>query len=130
YAAVIPKFISSLLAGNAPTIYGDGDQTRDFTFVDDCNQANIKACLSKNGAGGFFNGGTGKRISINALYDMIRSNLRKDIKPIYEKARDGDVRDSLADISKAAKSFAYNPVCDIETGIKKTVDWYRDTCKS
>lgn len=124
YAAVVPKFITSLLKDESPTIYGDGEQTRDFTYIDDCNQANIKACFSERCAGGFYNIGYGSRISINELYNKIKSTLNKNINAVHVAPRQGDVRDSLADISKAREGLSYEPKFNIYSGIEKTVEWY------
>ncbi len=127
YAAVIPKFLSSLLKGESPVIYGDGQQTRDFTFVEDCNQANIKACLAPSCAGMSFNVGFGSRISINGIFDKIREKSGKDIAPTYAEARKGDVRDSLAAIEKAKEFLSYRPEYNIDAGIEKTVRWFMES---
>jgi nucleoside-diphosphate-sugar epimerase len=129
YAAVIPKFITAVLKDENPTIYGDGEQTRDFTFVDDCNQANIKACFSKNSAGGFFNVGSSRRISINELFHKIKNAAGKDIKPIYLEPRKGDVKHSLADISMAREHLSYEPQDNIDSGLIKTIKWYEEALK-
>ena len=126
YAAVIPKFITAVLCGESPTIYGNGEQTRDFTFVDDCNQANIKACFAKDAPGGFFNVGFGSRISLNDLFQRIGRFAGNDVKPLYGEPRKGDVRHSLADVSKAKECLAYEPQFSIERGIEKSVEWYRE----
>ena len=99
YSAVIPKFITKILRDERPTIYGDGNQTRDFTYVKDVVNANLLAM--KNDSEGIFNIAGGKRISINELFKKISTTLGKDIPPVYGKPRKGDIRDSLADISKA-----------------------------
>lgn len=124
YAAVVPKFITSLLKNTSPTIYGDGGQTRDFTFVEDCNQVNYKACFALGAAGESFNVGYGSRASVNDLFNLIQARIGKDLRPIYAPARKGDVRDSLADISKAKDIIKYAPDYSLKTGIEKTVDWY------
>lgn len=126
YAAVIPKFISSILKNQSPVIYGDGEQTRDFTFVDDCNQANIKACFAGDSTGRHFNVGYGSRVSINKLFQKIRALTNKKIEPSYLPQRRGDVRDSLADVSKAMEMLSYQPEFDIDAGIERTVRWYMD----
>lgn len=124
YAAVIPKFVAALNKNQSPTIFGDGEQSRDFTFVEDCNQANIKACTAPNSAGEAFNVGAGGRISVNQLFNEIRSKMGKDVKPNYAEPRKGDVRDSMASIDKARKLLSYEPVYNVKTGIEKTVNWY------
>lgn len=124
YAAVIPKFISSLLKGQSPTIYGDGEQSRDFTFVEDCNQANIKACLAPGCAGEVYNIGYGGRTTINELFRKIGKEVGVGIEPTYAAARRGDVKHSLADITRAKAALSYEPGFPIGVGIKKTVLWY------
>lgn len=127
YAAVIPRFVCALLNGEAPTIYGDGEQTRDFTFVDDCNQANIKACFANGCAGMHFNVGFGGRVSINDLFRKIKSGLGRNIDAVHLASRKGDVRDSMAAISKAKELFGFNPEYEIDLGIEKTLNWYKAT---
>ncbi|MCX6003454.1 MAG: SDR family oxidoreductase [Chloroflexi bacterium] len=119
YAAVIPKFIQSITAGKSPVIFGDGEQSRDFTFVKDVVAANIQAAESQ--ANGVFNIGRGEKITLNQLTQMILKILnRPEIKPEYEKTRAGDVKHSLADISRA-RSFGYNPQYNIEKGVIETI---------
>ena len=123
YAAVIPRFISAIKSDKAPIIYGDGDQTRDFTFVEDVVSANILAATSD--ATGVFNIGSGQSISITDLAYLIAGLTGKSyIKPIYEKARRGDIKHSLADISKA-RSFGYEPCFNLEQGIRTTIREFR-----
>jgi UDP-glucose 4-epimerase len=119
YAAVIPKFIKSILQGKSPIIFGDGEQTRDFTFVKDVVSANLLAAGSA--ATGVFNIGRGERITLNQLTNLLLQFLNnKEIKPIYEKERPGDIKNSLADITKA-HSFGYKPEYDIENGVSNTL---------
>ena len=106
YAAVIPKFIAAIMMGESPTVYGDGTQSRDFTFVKNVVDANIKACESKET--GSYNIACGRRIILNDLISMINDLLGKDINPEYVDSRPGDIKHSHADIN-AAKSFGYNP---------------------
>jgi len=122
YAAVIPRFISKVLSGNAPIIFGDGEQTRDFTFVKDAVAANVLAAESD--ASGVFNIGTGYRISINELARVINKLAGANLAPIHEKPRIGDIRDSLADIKKAS-TFGFRPTHHIEEGIKETIAWFK-----
>jgi len=124
YSAVIPKFITKMLSGSDPVIYGDGEQTRDFVFVEDCNQANIKACFTGGISGEFFNIGSGVNISVNELFDTIRDITERETDPVYEEARIGDVRESLADISKARRLLAFEPAYTMEAGLRKTIEWY------
>jgi len=118
YAAVIPRFIDRLFRNESPIIFGDGEQTRDFTFVKDAAEANILA--TESDAAGVFNIGTGRRVSINELARLITGLMDKDSKPIYQKPRLGDVKHSLADISKA-KQFGYNPGYNLEEGLRETM---------
>jgi nucleoside-diphosphate-sugar epimerase len=124
YAAVIPSFIRSLLGGESPTIYGDGEQTRDFTYVLDCVAANWKASHAQGIGGGVFNIATGKRIAINQLYRELANLLDKEISPIYAHPRQGDIRHSLADITMAKAKMGYSPSFDIGMGLKKSLQWY------
>ena len=123
YAAVIPKFITLIQDGKSPVIFGDGEQTRDFTFVSDVVQANIKAAVSD--AIGMFNVAGGKRISINQLAESIASILGETTIPTYEDARPGDVKHSLADISKANQAFNYQPRFDVQDGLEETIKWFQ-----
>jgi UDP-glucose 4-epimerase len=123
YAAVIPKFISGILAGKPITIFGDGDQTRDFTYVNDIVSANIRAMES--GAQGVFNVACNRRISINDLAALMMEIMGKDVPVRHEPARAGDVRDSLADISRAKRVFGYEPGYTVKEGLEETISWYR-----
>lgn len=118
YAAVIPKFIKSIQDNKCPTIYGDGEQTRDFTFVRDVVKANILA--AKSNQTGVFNIASGERVSINKLAEMIMELSGKDLKPVYEGVRKGDVKHSLADISKA-KRIGYEPEYDLRRGLGEMI---------
>ncbi len=125
YSAVIPKFISSLLKKEAPIIYGDGEQTRDFIYVEDVVSANIQAMKIKGIAGKVFNIASGERISINKLFDKIKKITEVDIKPIYAPERKGEVRDSVGDITTAIKYLLWTPKFSLEEGLKKTINWYK-----
>ncbi|OAG27897.1 SDR family oxidoreductase [Thermodesulfatator autotrophicus] len=130
YAAVIPKFITSLLKGEPPTIFGDGDQTRDFIFVEDVVKANLLACKAdKNAVGEVINVASGKAISINELYRIIAEIIGTDIKPDYAPSRAGDVRHSLADISKARHLLNLKDLTSLEEGLSKTISWYKNSLK-
>lgn len=123
YAAVIPRFISRTLQGKPPIIFGDGEQTRDFTFIKDTVEATILAAESN--AAGVFNIGTGNRITINNLAKLVTKLLAREIKPIYQEPRPGDIRHSLADISKA-RQICYNPQYSLEEGLKATIrEWHQ-----
>lgn len=125
YAAVIPRFGTRMLAGLPPIVYGDGEQTRDFTFVSNVVDANWKAATSPNVAGQAFNIGCGLRTSLNQLIGILNEILGTQIKPIYESARQGDVRDSLADIGKARTMLGFSPVVSLEAGLERVVNWHR-----
>jgi len=118
YAAVIPRFIFMASQSKSPTIYGDGRQTRDFTFIRDAIQANIVA--AKSNATGIFNVGTGSNTCINRLAEAIITIMGKDLRPIYQNARAGDIRNSLADISRA-KAIGYEPRHSLEDGLGETI---------
>ena len=118
YAAVIPRFISMVSQGKSPTIYGDGDQTRDFTFIRDAIRANIIAAESN--ATGIFNVGTGGNTTINGLAEAIIKSMSKNLQPIYQEPRAGDIRDSLADISKA-RAIGYEPQYSLEDGLRESI---------
>lgn len=124
YAAVIPKFISLLLDGDRPVIYGDGEQSRDFTFIDNAVQANILAA-ERDVTGEAFNVGCGDRITINELVDTLNDLLDTDINPIYDDPRPGDVRHSHADISKAEDRLVYNHDVGFRDGLERTIPYYR-----
>lgn len=127
YAAVIPRFVTALLKGERPVIYGDGEQTRDFTFVENCVQANLLAATKPNVAGEVFNVGAGIQTSVNDLFRLIRSLTgANDIEPVYAPPRPGDVRHSLAEITKAERLLGYKPVVSLEEGLKLTIDWFRN----
>ncbi len=125
YSAVIPKFISSLLKNETPTIYGDGEQTRDFIYVEDVVAANIQAMKIKNMGGKVFNIATGKRISINKLYEKIKRLINVDIDPIYAPERKGEIRNSVGDITLAKKYLLWTPKFSLEEGLKRTINWYK-----
>ena len=126
YAAVIPKFIKQLLDGEVPTINGDGKQSRDFTYIDNVIEANLKACLaSGDAAGQAFNIAYGGReYLIDIYYDLCRA-LEKEVEPHFGPDRAGDIRHSNADISKARELLGYNPEYDFESGIALAIDWYK-----
>jgi UDP-glucose 4-epimerase len=120
---VIPRFITKILSHESPTIYGDGGQTRDFTYVKDVVQANIQAMASD--AQGVFNVAYCKRIDLNELASLIMEITGITVPLVYEPLRTGDVRDSLADITRAREAFGYAPDYTVKTGLKKTIAWYQ-----
>jgi len=125
YAAVIPLFMQALKDGTAPTINGDGEQTRDFTFVENAVQANIRAFFAPEEAvNEVFNVAYGDRVSLNTLWDELQVISRQNISAKYGPPRQGDVRDSLADISKAKQILDYNPLFSVQAGMKITWDYF------
>jgi nucleoside-diphosphate-sugar epimerase len=126
YAAVIPSFVQALIREKKATIYGDGEQSRDFTYVKDCVQANLMACVAVGAAGGVFNIASGRRTVINDLYDKIARLLNRTDRPTYEAPRPGDVRHSLADINRAKSVLGYEPKHTIDQGIGEAIQWYKE----
>lgn len=127
YAAVIPKFIKILLEGNAPKINGDGLQTRDFTFVENVVEANLKACQApEKCAGEAFNIAYGAEETLIHVYDVLCAALHMDIRPEFGPERTGDIKFSNADISKARRLLGYDPDYDFETGLQMAIKWYRE----
>jgi UDP-glucose 4-epimerase len=130
YSGVLAKFITSMLNGEQPTIFGDGSQSRDFTFIDNTVSANLLACKAPASAvGQVFNVATGHRIDLNETFRVLKkiTGYNGDVK--YAPERAGDVKHSLADISKAQQYLGYKPLVYFEEGLKKTVDWYRTQMK-
>jgi nucleoside-diphosphate-sugar epimerase len=125
YAAVIPRFVRSCLSGEAPHIYGDGEQTRDFTFVADAVQANILASQSPRASGEVVNVAGGRRTSLNELFRVIRATTNATVEPVYEPARQGDVRDSLASLDRARQVLGYAPAVELAEGLARTIDSFR-----
>ena len=125
YAAVIPRFITALLKGTAPIVYGDGLQSRDFTYVDNVVNANLLAAEAEGVAGRAFNGACGGRYSLLELLSRLKDLLGSDISPIHEPGRAGDVRDSQASVNAAKEALGYSVSVDFEEGLRRTVDWYR-----
>lgn len=127
YAAVIPKFIKQLLNDERPTINGDGKQSRDFTYIENVIEANLKACLAPHDvAGQSFNIAYGGREYLIDIYNTLNKVLGKDIKPIFGPDRKGDIKHSNADISKARKLLGYSPDYNFEKGLKEAIEWYKN----
>jgi len=127
YAAVIPRFIKQLLAGQRPTINGDGQQSRDFTYVENVIEANLKACLAPEAADGqAFNIAYGGREYLNDIYYGLTKALGVDVEPIYGPERAGDIKHSNADISKAKQLLGYEPEWSFQRGIAAAVEWYKE----
>src|SRR5688572_15104578 len=125
YSGVISLFISALCEGRQPTIYGDGEQTRDFTYVANVVDGVLRACEAKEANGHVINVATGGRVSLNQLFQTIRNLLGADIDAVYQAPRAGDVRDSQADITKARRMLGYEPRARFTDGLARTIAWYR-----
>lgn len=132
YAAVLPLFMNALLQNRAPFIDGDGEQSRDFTFVENAVQANIKALFTEDvrAFGEVFNVAVGERSTINNVYNILAELTNSTLKPNYREARAGDIRDSLADISKANSMLGYIPSVSLQEGLKRTLEWFKDSVHS
>lgn len=126
YAAAIPKFVTAYLNNQSPTIYGDGEQTRDFTFIKNVIKANLNACQAEEDAFGLaYNIGCGSRISINDLVFAIKDIIGSDKDPIYEPSRAGDVRDSLSDVRLSEKHLNLTETISLKDGLIPTIEWYK-----
>ena len=125
YSGVISLFSTALLEGRQPVIYGDGGQTRDFTYIANVVDGVLRACQAPKAVGEVINVATGGRISLNQLLDVMKKVVGSDVQPIYEESRAGDVRDSQADISKAEALLGYKTTVGLEEGLKRTIDWCR-----
>jgi UDP-glucose 4-epimerase len=125
YSAVIPKFIDALLQGSRPTIFGDGEQSRDFTYIENVVQANLLAMSAKHLHGEAINVACAERTSLNQLVSVLHKILGSKLPPVYEEPRKGDVRHSLADIRKGKEILNYEPKVGIELGLEKTVEFFQ-----
>ncbi|MEO6220790.1 MAG: NAD-dependent epimerase/dehydratase family protein, partial [Ginsengibacter sp.] len=132
YAAVIPLFVKAIMANTTAYINSDGHQTRDFTFVDNAVQINIKAMLSTNDEANnkVYNVAVGENYSVNYLYNAIRQYLNSDLQAIHREGRAGDIRNSLADISLAKNSLGYQPTTKFDDGLKKTIEYFKNQYSS
>jgi nucleoside-diphosphate-sugar epimerase len=126
YAAVIPNFITRMLKGESPTIFGDGEQSRDFTYVSNVVEANILASKAQGVSGEVFNIACGERTTVNYLVSSLNEILKEEISPSYDEPRPGDVRYSFADMSKTRKMLKYEPLVLFGKGLEETVRWYRE----
>ncbi len=126
YSGVISLFATALLSGHRPTIYGDGEQTRDFTYVANVVDGVLRACIAPNAAGEVLNVATGSRISLNELLRTMNRAVGTSVEPIYQDGRAGDVRDSQADIAKAREILGYAPLVSFEDGLARTIAWCRE----
>jgi nucleoside-diphosphate-sugar epimerase len=126
YAAAIPAFVTAILKDEPPTVFGDGEQSRDFTYVDNVVDANLLAARVEHTAGEVLNIACGEAITVNEIIDVINDLLGKNIKPIYDAPRPGDVRHSLADIALARNLIGYKPNVGFKQGLQLAIDWYRN----
>jgi UDP-N-acetylglucosamine 4-epimerase len=128
YAAVIPLFVKAIMNNTSAFINGDGEQTRDFTFVENAVQINIRGMLTKNeeAKNKVYNVAVGENYSVNFLYNYIKDYLKSDIQPIHREPREGDIRNSLADISRATNLLGYEPTTKFETGLVKTIEYFKE----
>jgi len=126
YAAAIPAFVTSILNDKSPTIYGDGEQSRDFTYIDNVVHANLLAARAEETKGQVVNIACGLAVTVNEIIAMINEATDKSVKPIYTDPRPGDVKHSLADISLAKELIGFEPVISFEDGLQLAIDWYRD----
>ncbi len=127
YSGVISVFMKCLLAKESPTIYGDGQQTRDFTYVEDVAALNVEAAHAERVQGGLFNAGNGNRYSLNEVWQTLQRIASVTLPPVYVESRAGDVRDSQADINAVRNAFTFRPQVDLEEGLRRTLEWYRSS---
>src|ERR1700732_5027782 len=127
YSGVLAKFITQMLRGDQPTIHGDGEQSRDFTYIDNAVDANLLACTApaQKAAGQMFNVATGRRVTLNETFNLLQGLTSYKRQPKYAPERGGDIKPSLADISKAEAGLGYKPKIDFAEGLRRTVEWYQ-----
>jgi len=128
YSGVLAQFITLMLSGKQPTIFGDGEQSRDFTYIDNAVEANLLACKAPAAqvAGKVFNVATGRRVSLNETFKLLQALTSYSGSVTYAGERGGDIKHSLADISLAERHLGYKPIVDFEEGLRRTVEWYRN----
>jgi len=126
YSGVLSRFMLAALEGKRPVIYGDGEQSRDFTYVENVVDETLRACEAPEASGRVFNGGTGARITLNEVVKLLEKISGRTIQAIYDPPRNGDIRDSQADISLARNVLGYQPKVQFEEGLRRTWEWYRD----
>jgi nucleoside-diphosphate-sugar epimerase len=125
YSGVLARFMLALLEGEPPVVYGDGEQSRDFTYIENVVDETLRACEAANASGMVFNGGTGARITLNQVLKLLEKITGKKIQAKYEPPRTGDIRDSQADITRARKILGYEPRVLLEEGLRRTWEWYK-----
>jgi len=126
YSGVLAKFCTAFLEKTQPLVFGDGEQSRDFTFVENAVAANLLACEAPNASGKVFNVGTGTRITLNQTLALLANLTGNKLETKYEPSRDGDIRDSQADITQAREILNYEPLVNFEEGLRRTIEWYRE----
>jgi UDP-glucose 4-epimerase len=129
YAAVIPRFITALMNGHPPVVYGDGEQSRDFTYIDNVVQANLLACTAPEAPGHALNVACGERYTLNTLLKLLSEISGKETIPIYQSERPGDVKHSMASIDRAQRILAFSPLVNFQEGLKRTVEWYLQSAR-
>jgi nucleoside-diphosphate-sugar epimerase len=125
YSGVLSRFMLAILEGESPVVYGDGEQSRDFTYIDNVVDETLRACEASGASGKVFNGGTGVRITLNDVLKLLEKITGKKVQARYDPPRTGDIRDSQADISLARKVLGYEPLVHFEDGLKRTWEWYK-----
>jgi len=125
YSGVLSRFMLAVLRGESPVIYGDGEQSRDFTYIANAVDATLRACQAEGASGLVFNGGTGARITLNKVVELLTMITGRAIEAKYDPPRVGDIRDSQADISLGRKVLGYEPQIDFEEGLRRTWEWYK-----
>lgn len=126
YSGVLSRFMLAVLEGKKPVIYGDGEQSRDFTFIENVVDETLRACEATDASGRVFNGGTGSRITLNQVIRLLAKISGQEIEVNYDPPRNGDIRDSQADMSLAWKVLDYKPKVQFEEGLRRTWEWYRE----
>jgi len=127
YSGVLSRFMLAAIEGQPPVVYGDGEQSRDFTYVENIVDEALRACEAPGASGLVFNGGTGARVTLNQVLKLLEQISGKTIKPQYDAPRNGDIRDSQADVSLARSVLGYQPRVLFEEGLKRTWEWYKNT---
>lgn len=125
YSGVLSRFMLAVLQGNPPLVYGDGEQSRDFTYIENVVDETLRACEAKGASGMVFNGGTGATVTLNQVLKLLEKVSGKKIQAKYDPPRTGDIRDSQADISLARKVLGYRPLVQFEEGLQRTWEWYK-----
>ena len=130
YSGVLSRFMLAILEEKRPVIYGDGEQSRDFTFIDNVVDETLRAAEAPGASGLVFNGGTGARITLNEVIRLLEKITGKKISPQHDPPRNGDIRDSQADVSRAEKILGYRPIVHFEEGLRRTWKWYSESWRS